>query len=163
MTKRRQSVGMNPAAQINPWSRDYALTPEGLGELQTELRVLHEKRGQISGAGTLPEEQHVLETRIATLEEIVHQAWTIDPSALEPGVVAIGTRVELRDIDSNRNERYRVVGKHEPLRAGELSAASAIGNALVGRRVGDTVSVDLPNGHARTLKVVVAEPQTQSA
>jgi transcription elongation factor GreA len=154
---------MNQAAQINPWSPDYALTPEGLGELQTELRALRVKRGQISGDGTLPEEQHVLETRIATLEEIVEQAWTIDPSALEPGVVAIGTHVELRDVDSNRSERYRVVGKHEPLRAGELSAASAIGNALVGRCVGETVSVDLPNGHARRLKVMVAEPQAQSA
>jgi transcription elongation GreA/GreB family factor len=154
---------MNQAAQINPWSPDYALTPEGLGELQAELRTLRGKRGQISGDGTLPEEQHVLETRIATLEEIVEQAWTIDPSALEPGVVAIGTHVELRDVDSNRSERYRVVGKHEPLRAGELSAASAIGNALVGRCVGETVSVDLPNGHARRLKVMVAEPQAQSA
>ena len=147
---------MNQAAQINPRSPYYALTPEGLRELQTELCSLRGKREQTSGDGTLPEEQHVLETRIATLEEIVDQAWTVDPSALEPGVVAIGTDVEVRDVDSNRCERYRVVGKHEPLRAGELSAASAIGNAVVGRRVGETVSVDLPNGHARRLKVVSA-------
>ena len=154
---------MNQATHTHQRSPDYALTPEGLDELQAELLTLREKRARISEGGTIREEKVILEVRIATLEEILDEAWIVDPSTLEPGVVSIGTHVGLRDVDDGRSERYRVVGKHEPLRPAELSAASAVGRALVGRRVGDTVSVDLPNGDARRLEVTSAEPRAQSA
>src|SRR6188472_1698531 len=118
-------------------SHDYALTPEGLAMLRAELTTLRDKRARLSEDHTPREEQFVLATRIATLEEILAEAWVIDPAKVEPGVVGIGTAVALRDLDSEQSERYRVVGKHEPLRPGELSAASAVGRALLGRRVGE--------------------------
>ena len=154
---------MSRATHINQRSPNYALTPEGFDELHAELLALREKRARISEGGTIREEQVILEGRIATLEEILDEAWIVDHATIEPGVVAIGTHVELRDVETNRSERYLVVGKHEPLRPGELSAASAVGRVLLGRRVGETVSVDLPNGHARSLEVVSAEPRAQSA
>jgi transcription elongation factor GreA len=140
-------------------SPDHALTAEGLEELQTDLLILREKRARISEDGTAQEERHFIDARITTLEEILNAAWIVDPATLEQGVVAIGMHVELRDVDTTRSERYLVVGKHEPLRPGELSAASAVGRALIGRRVGETLSVDLPNGHARRLEVVSVLPR----
>src|SRR6185295_15860204 len=101
-------------------------------------------------------ERIVVAARIAALEEILDAAWVVDPAELAPGVVAIGTAVALRDMDLDQSERYRVVGKHEPLRPGELSAASAVGRALIGRRVGETVAVDLPSGRSRRLEVTSA-------
>ena len=154
---------MNQATHTNRRSPDYALTPEGLDELQAELLTLRDKRARISEGGTIREEKVILEVRIATLEEIFDEAWIIEPSTLEPGVVEIGMHVALRDVETGATERYRVVGKHEPLRPAELSAASAVGRALVGRRVGETVSVDLPNGHARRLEVTSAEPRAESS
>ena len=150
---------MNQATLSNQQSPDYALTPAGLEELQSDLLALREKRARLSEAGTTQEERHAIDARIATLEEILDEAWTIEVSTLEPGVVAIGVDVELRDVDTGQSERYRVVGKHEPLRAGELSAASAVGRAVLGRRVGESMGVDLPNGRARRLEVVSAEPR----
>jgi len=138
---------------------DYALTPEGLKQRKAELLTLRERRARVSDDGTIRDrEKVILEGRIATLEELLDEAWIVDHATIEPGVVAIGTHIELRDVDTSRSERYRVVGKHEPLRPGELSAASAVGRALLGRRVGETVSVDLPNGHARRFEVVSADP-----
>jgi transcription elongation factor GreA len=137
---------------------DYALTREGLAALRVELATLRDKRTGLSDGGTSHEERALVEARIATLEEVLHAAWVVDPTEVEPGVVAIGTAVTLRDVDLDQSERYRVVGKHEPLRSGELSAASAVGQALVGRRVGEAVTVDLPSGRSRRLEVTSAEP-----
>jgi transcription elongation factor GreA len=145
---------------MNP---DFALTLEGLDALRTEIRALREKHGRIAEDATFRDERLLLEARIATLEDVLEEAWIVEPSALEPGVVAIGVEVELRDVETDGSERYRVVGKHEPLRAGELSAASAVGRAVLGRQVGETVGVDLPNGHARRLEVVSAAPRTHAA
>jgi transcription elongation factor GreA len=137
---------------------DYALTPSGLDALRAELATLRDKRARFSNGSTSQAERHVAERRIATLEEILAAAWVVDPATIAPDVVAIGSAIALRDIDSQQSERYRVVGKHEPLRPGELSAASAVGRAVIGRRVGDVVTVGLPNGRSRRLEVASAEP-----
>jgi transcription elongation factor GreA len=155
---------MNPrnalaaAGTVGARSPDYALTPEGIDSLQDELGRLRAKRTRIDEDATIQEEEHMLDARIASLEEVLGNAWVVDPSMLEQDVVAIGTSVEVEDLDTGRRERYRVVGKHEPLRPGELSAASAIGDALLGRRSGDAVTVELPNRHVRRLQVVASEP-----
>jgi transcription elongation GreA/GreB family factor len=152
---------MNPATDTqHQQPQDYALTPEGLASLRAELDTLREKRSRISDEGRMiREEQVVLESRIAVLEEILDEAWVVDPATLETDIVAIGVTVGLRDLDSHVSERYRVVGKHEPLRPGELSAASAVGRALIGSRVGENVTVDLPNGSVRRLEIISAEPR----
>jgi transcription elongation factor GreA len=137
---------------------EYALTSAGLATLSDELATLRGKRDRLTDGGTLRDELLLLDARIAALEEILDHAWIVDPDALDHGVVAIGTTVGLRDLDSEQTELYRVVGKHEPLRPGELSAASAVGNAVMGRRVGDAVTVDLPNGRSRRLAITAAEP-----
>lgn len=137
---------------------EYALTREGLAALRRELATLRDKLARFADGLTSHEERIVAEARIATLEEILPAAWVVEPGEVEPGVVTIGTAVELRDVDSDQTEHYRVVGKHEPLRPGELSAASAVGRALVGRRVGQKVTVALPSGRSRRLEVISAEP-----
>ena len=145
---------MDEAANTQAPSPDYALTAEGLKALERDLGTLREKRAR----GATGEEQLRLDARIASLEEILDEAWVVDPASLETGVVAIGASVAVRDLHTGQDERYRVVGKHEPLRPGELSAASAVGRALIGLRAGETVDVALPNGRVRSLEVVAANP-----
>ena len=142
---------------------DYAFTPEGLDARQTELFRLRERRARSGEGEPLLEDELILDARIRSLERVLGRAWVVDPSTLERDVVAIGATVGLEDLDSQTYERYRVVGKHEPLRAGELSAASAIGKALLGRRSGETVAVELPNGSVRRFRVAVGEPTRGAA
>jgi transcription elongation factor GreA len=139
-------------------SPDYALTPEGLEALERDLTALREKRARVATGDVMREEQIMLDGRIASLEDVLDHAWVVHPASVERGVVAIGTTVALRDGTTGQTERYRVVGKYEPLRPGELSAASAIGRALLGRRAGESVDVDLPNGRVRRLEVLAADP-----
>jgi transcription elongation factor GreA len=149
---------MHHATQTQPQSPDYALTRAGLEALRAELEALRSKRTRMSDSATSEDEDRMFGKRIAALEEILAEAWIVDEASLVPGIVEIGTTIEFRDLESGDGERYRVVGKHEPLRPGELSAASAVGRALIGRRVGDTVTVELPNGRSRRLEVTEAEP-----
>jgi transcription elongation factor GreA len=150
---------MNEAKHTEPPSPDYALTPEGLKALERDLATLRDKRAHVATGDVMREEQLLLDARIASLEDVLDRAWTVHPASVESGVVAIGTTVAVRDLTTDETERYRVVGKYEPLRPGELSAASAIGRALMGLRVGETVDVDLPNGRVRQLEVQAADPR----
>ena len=74
---------MKQAPVTNQRSPDYALTLEGLEELRGELRALREKHARIAEDAAFRDECLVLETRIATLEEIFEEAWIFEPTTLE--------------------------------------------------------------------------------
>lgn len=150
---------MNQVINTQPLSPDYALTAEGLTALERDLAALRKKRAHVATGDAMRDEQLVLDTRIASLEEVLERAWVVHPASVENGVVAIGTTVAVRDLTTDETEQYRVVGKYEPLRQGELSAASAVGRALIGLRKGETVDVELPNGQVRRLEIVAADPR----
>ena len=92
------------------------------------------------------EEQALLERRIAILRERIADADVVDPVA-ENGVLDVGERVRVRDLENDEEIQYELVGSHEadPL-ARRISAASPLGRALLGRRGGDVAIVDAPQG-----------------
>jgi transcription elongation factor GreA len=95
------------------------------------------------------EEQALLEARIARLEQRLTEACVVEPDA-ENGVVDLGERVRLRDLDTGARHEYELVGSLEAdPAAGRISAESPLGRALIGRRRGEVALVDAPRGPAR--------------
>ena len=95
------------------------------------------------------EDQGFLEGRIQELEYILKNAIIIDESALDGETVQIGSRVMIQESDLEP-ETYLLVGvKEADPRNGRISHESPIGKALIGKRVGEEVVVETPNGSIR--------------
>ncbi|MBB4662624.1 transcription elongation factor GreA [Conexibacter arvalis] len=149
--------------------KDVILTPDGLSKLKSELEYLStEKRREVAARikearefGDISEnaeyddaknEQAMLESKIAQLEEKLRAATVIDSADLGTDVVGIGSSVEVDD--AGKSATYTIVGSSEANPAErKLSNESPVGKALVGAKVGDTVTVHLPNGRQRELKI----------
>ena len=140
------------------------MTAPGLARLEDELRQLRSVERpaiirQIAEArahGDLSENaeyhaarerQSFIEGRIAELAEIVGAAEVIDPAALSGEHIKFGATVRLLDEESEREASYQIVGLHEAdIKSGRLSVTSPLAKALIGKRVGDSVSVPAPGG-----------------
>jgi transcription elongation factor GreA len=147
------------------------VTPSGLRKLTSELELLRAKheallRGRRAGAeggvGGLTAE-HLdsnelvgLERQIAVLEERLASAVVVHP---EPGdgELDVGELARVRDLDTGELVEYRIVGAGEANpAAGSISYASPVGSALLGRRVGEVIEVEVPRGLFR-LEIVGIE------
>ena len=155
--------------------KDVILTPEGYEKLKQEIEFLsNDKRREVADRirtarefGDIAEnaeyddaknEQALLEHRIATLEERLRNARVITKKDVAKDVVSIGSKVKLRDISAKQTVEYRIVGSAEANPAeNKLSNESPVGKALVGHKRNDTVTVQLPNGKARELKITKIE------
>ncbi len=142
----------------------FPMTAPGLQRLNDELRQLKaEERPaiirQIAEARThgdlsenaeyhaARERQSFIEGRIAELEEIVSSAEVIDPSSLSGEHVKFGAHVWLVEEETEKESAYQIVGVHEAdIKGGRLSISSPLAKALIGKKVGDTVSVPAPGG-----------------
>ncbi|MDO8189065.1 transcription elongation factor GreA [Conexibacter sp. JD483] len=149
--------------------KDVILTPDGLTRLKHELEYLStEKRREVAARikearefGDISEnaeyddaknEQAMLETKIANLEEKLRSATVIDAGDINTDVVGIGSSVEVED--SGKSATYTIVGSSEANPAErKLSNESPVGKALIGAKAGQTVTVQLPNGKQRELKI----------
>jgi transcription elongation factor GreA len=150
--------------------KDVILTPEGLDKLKQEIEYLSTtKRREVAERikearefGDISEnseyddaknEQAMLEARIATLEDKLRSASVIDARELTPDVVRVGSQVQVLDA-AGKSLTYTIVGSTEAdPSANRLSNESPVGKALVGRKKGDAVVVQLPNGKQRELTV----------
>jgi transcription elongation factor GreA len=150
--------------------KDVILTPEGLEKLKAEIEYLAtDKRREVAERikearefGDISEnseyddaknEQAMLESRIAQLEDKLRAAQVIDASELGADVVGVGSTVRGHDAAGKEFE-YVIVGSTEADPGkGRLSNESPVGKALVGRRTGETVTVQLPTGRARELTI----------
>lgn len=137
----------------------YQLTKEGRSELATELEQLKGRRGDIAEKiaaardyGDLSEnaeydaareEQGLVESRIAEIEDILQNAEIIKAS--RASTVGLGSKVELKN--GSKKVVYHIVGPVEanPLE-GKISNESPIGQALMGKKEGDKVTVSTPKG-----------------
>lgn len=107
------------------------------------------------------EEQVRLERKIAELERRLAHAEIVEPNA-DNGVVDVGEKVRLRDVEANETVEYELVGSLESdPAAGRLSAASPVGRALLGRRKGDVAVVDVPKGRL-TFEILGIETPPES-
>ena len=139
--------------------KTYQITEDGRQELEGELEQLKGRRGAIADKiaeardyGDLSEnaeydaareEQGLLETRIAEIEEIVTNAEIIKAS--KKSTIGLGSRVELKT--GNKKAVYTIVGPVEadPIE-GKISNESPIGMALYGKKVDDKVTISTPKG-----------------
>jgi transcription elongation factor GreA len=93
------------------------------------------------------ERQSFIEGRIAELEEIVSAVEIIDPSTLSGDQIKFGAHVHLIDEETEKESSYQLVGVHEAdIKAGRLSISAPLAKALIGKKVGDTISVPAPGG-----------------
>jgi transcription elongation factor GreA len=104
----------------------------------------------------LREEQMVLEARIALLEATVRRAVVTDTDQLD-GVAGIGSTVSIEDLASHSHSRHRLASAHAGGNGG-ISAASPLGQALIGARPGAVVTFELPNGRSRSVRLTAVEP-----
>lgn len=137
----------------------YQITAEGKAELEKELEELKSRRGEVADKisnardfGDLSEnaeydaareEQGLLETRIAEIEDIITNADII--KAKGKSAVGLGSKVELKA--GAKKFTYTIVGPVEanPLE-GKVSNESPIGMALYGKKVGDKAVISTPKG-----------------
>jgi transcription elongation factor GreA len=99
------------------------------------------------------EDQMVLEARIAALDAAVAHATVVDPSDGAPGGAAIGSRVTIEDLESGAITRHELASAHSR-GPGVISAASPMGQALMGAVPGMRVTVELPNGRQREVRLL---------
>src|SRR3989338_1219112 len=137
----------------------YQITDEGKKELETELTELKGRRGEIADKiaaardyGDLSEnaeydaareEQGLVESRVAEIEDILQNAEIIKAS--RKSTIGLGSKVELKN--GAKTITYHMVGPVEanPLE-GRISNESPIGVALEGKKVGDSATVTTPKG-----------------
>jgi len=139
------------------------LTAEGIENLRRELEYLVNVRrpelarilrraiqqGDLSENAdyiAAKEEQAFLEGRIQQIETMLRNAVLIESNGLA-GVVDLGSQVTVLEEGRETPEVFRIVGPAEadPLN-GKVSHESPLGQALLGRRAGDVVTVDAPAG-----------------
>src|SRR3954462_1926881 len=154
--------------------KDVILTPEGLENLKKEIehlsttkrREVAERIKEARDFGDISEnseyddaknEQAMLESRIASLEDKLRSASVIEKSELTPDVVRVGSQVHVTD-EKGKKLAYTIVGSTEANPSeNRLSNESPVGKALVGRKKGDNVTVVLPSGKQRELTVAKIE------
>jgi len=95
--------------------------------------------------------------RIARLEELLRTA-TVLADGPADGVVTLGSTVEVEYARTGRRASYRIDGIASGADDRGVSARSPVGRAVIGRRAGDVVSVELPSGRVESLRIVAISP-----
>lgn len=140
------------------------LTYAGLRKLEDELHDLKVvKRKEVAGKikeareqGDLSEnaeydaakdEQRDIEARIEELEKILKNAEVVVEEEADLDKVSIGCSVKILDCEFDEELEYKIVGSTEANSLkGKISNESPVGKALLGKQVGDTVTVETPAG-----------------
>lgn len=93
------------------------------------------------------EAQALLELRIAKLEDVIANARIVDESKIDLSKVSILTTVKIKNLNNGAAMKYTLVAENEAdLKAGKISVDSPIGRALLGKKVGEKVDVQVPAG-----------------
>lgn len=139
-------------------------TAEGLKKLREELNHLKDVErprasqaiGEARDKGDLSENaeydaakeaQGMLEMKISKMEETLANARIIDESQLDVSKVLVLSKVRIKNLANNMEMNYTLVAESEAdLKSGKISVSSPIGRGLLGKEVGDTAEVSVPNG-----------------
>ena len=152
--------------------KSYPMTAEGKKKLENELEELKtKKRPEVierikvaRGFGDLSEnseyeaakdEQSTLENRIVTIQTMLRYAEIIDAKAVAKNEVSIGKKITSEE--DGDEETYEIVGAAEAdAFNGKISNESPIAQGLIGRKVGDQVTINTPGGEM-TVKITKVE------
>lgn len=149
------------------------ITAEGLKALKDRLEYLKTTgRAQISeliatarSFGALSEnaeydaakdQQAKMEGEIVELEAAIRTAVVVSDEEITNEKVNVGTTVRVLDQDEDFEDEYRIVGPHEadPMN-NAISIDSPVGAALIGKRKGDELTIEIPGGlsHLKVLSI----------
>lgn len=143
------------------------ITAEGKAEKEERLRFLkNEKRPEVleklkiardfgdlsenSEYDAAKQEQTILETEISQIEETLRKAIIIDNDDITNDTVGVGNSVTVHDLEFDEKITYKIVGviESDPDN-NEVSNESPIGSGLMGRKKGETVTVQTPGGEIK--------------
>ena len=110
------------------------------------------------------ERQQFVQARLNHLTQRAGELSRIDPTAIATDRVGFGSKVKLKRVDANETVEYNIVfGDYIDLDSNQISMASPIGKALLGKQLGDEVIVRLPRGdRTYTITELVTLPQMVS-
>ena len=155
--------------------RETLLTPEGLEELKAKVDYLSTVRrqevaerikearefGDISENSEYDDaknEQAMLEKQISDLADKLRNARVIDSTDVSTAAVTVGVTVHVKDQKTDKSNKFKIVGSAEADPSDQkLSNESPVGKALMGHKRGEIVSVAVPRGPARKLKITKIE------
>jgi transcription elongation factor GreA len=145
-------------------NEELLLTKEGYDNIVAELdELVSVKRAEVAerikeaiSYGDISEnaeydsaknEQAELEERIHQLEEMLRKAKIVQEEDVKGDKVNIGLKVTVKDIDTGDKEVFSIVGATEsdPFN-GKISTESSVGKALIGKKKGETVAIEVPDG-----------------
>ena len=93
------------------------------------------------------EAQGMLEAKIKQLETVIATARIVDESSIDTSKVSILTKVTLTNLNTKKQVTYQIVSEKEAnLKEQKISAASPIGNGLLGKTVGEIAEIKVPAG-----------------
>ena len=157
--------------------KQFFVTEEGLAAREKELEYLKTVRrkevaekikvalsfGDLSENSEYDEaknDQAMMEARIADVEVMLKNAVVIDESELGNETVHIGSTIEVSVVTAagkKMTKDYKIVGSNEAdPRGGKISDESAVGKALLGAAVGQTVEVETPAGFSTYTVVTIS-------
>jgi len=144
--------------------REVILTEEGYQKLKEEIEYLSgTKRREVAERiktarefGDISEnseyddaknEQAQVEQRIQMLDQRLRNANIVDTEHVSTEMVAIGTKVTLKDIETKKNVIYAIVGSAEAdPRNHRVSHESPVGKAVLGHKKGEKITIPAPRG-----------------
>ncbi|OPY70957.1 MAG: Transcription elongation factor GreA [Syntrophorhabdaceae bacterium PtaU1.Bin034] len=149
----------------------YPITREGYDNLKKDLDYLRNTKrpkilvaieearahGDISENAeydAAKEEYQFLQKKIAELEEMLKQCEIKEVKKNPNGVVDFGGKVFLKNLDTDEEVVYMIVGPYESdIEHGRIAMSSPLGRALLGKSVGDEVTFSAPGGE-RTYEIM---------
>jgi transcription elongation factor GreA len=145
-------------------TKKYVMTYEGIKKLEDELDYLKTTRrkevtekikvalsfGDLSENSEYDEaknDQAFLEGRIIQIENMLKNATIVDESEIAKDIVNIGSLVKVKDYEFDEEVEFLIVGSAEadPIE-NKISNESPVGSALMGKKVGDIVEAQVPDG-----------------
>ena len=151
--------------------KEFPMTLEGKKKLEDELEEYRLKRrpevikrikiarsyGDLSENSeyeSAKDEQAMVESRIAQIENMLQYAEIIDNEDVDKDEVSMGRTITIQELPDEEPEEYQIVGESEsdPFN-GKISNESPMAKGLLGHKVGEVVEVEVPNGTIK-LKIV---------
>ena len=148
------------------------VTQEGLEKMKTELDHLEsverpkitQQIAEARDKGDLSENaeydaakeaQGMLEMKISKLKDAISTSKVIDESMLDTSKVSILTTVRLKNNANKQEQKFTLVPDNESdLKSGKISVNTPIAKGLLGKSVGETAEITLPNGNTLSFEVL---------
>ncbi len=145
-------------------SEKFPMTPSGFAAMKALLKRLkdvdrpansraieiargHGDLSENADYSAAKEEQGLIEAKIRELEAKTTLAEVIDPTKLSGARVKFGATVTFEDTESGDAQTLVIVGEHEAdIKKGRISLGAPLARALIGKELGDTVTVTTPKG-----------------